>query len=264
MNWLLWSPIAETAVVIIPEEADALIPMLRDPDIAFKTYLLTYAAPITRKMLQFNDLTYYSVPPLPKEWIAPKWLRVELGVFAGRLYFEWSEYKHMCELLGIQEGVVKNEDLDVVMAMDGAGDEVVPEGGLRATPTVQVDEIKFASRPLTFMQEWLAVRRRGQDFAHSPMGFVSQGKPLQSEHPFFNQTEQETPDQRDLVFAPVTHKPGTDSPSYADDDDYHGVDDMGANTAADSDACDDNIVYDESEYGSSRSRSAGESSSGSE
>ncbi|KAF7550098.1 hypothetical protein G7Z17_g5937 [Cylindrodendrum hubeiense] len=264
VNWLLWSPIAETAIIIIPEEADALIPMLRDPNAAFTTYLLTYAAPITRKMLQFNNLTYYSIPPLPQGWTAPKWLRVELGIFAGRLYFEWSEYKYMCQLLDIQEGVMENDDFDVLMAMDGAGDEEATEGDQQVTTAAPVVDFKFASKPLTFMQEWLAVRRRGQDFAHSPMGFVSQGKSLQSEHPFFSQAEEETPDQRDLVFAPVTHRPGASSPTYKDDEDYHGVDDMGANTAADSDACDDHIVYDESEYGSSGSRSAADSGDGSD
>ncbi|KAH7122883.1 hypothetical protein EDB81DRAFT_861125 [Dactylonectria macrodidyma] len=264
VNWLLWSPITETAVVIIPEEADALIPMLRDPAVASKTYLLTYAAPITRKMLHFNELTYYSIPSLPHDWKAPKWLRVELGVFAGRLYFDWSEYKHMCDLLDIHEGVVENDDLDILMAMDGAGDEEVPEGDQQIPPALPVDGFKFASKPLTFMQEWLAVRRRGQDFAHSPMGFVSQGKTLRPEHPFFSQAEDEASGERDVVFAPVTHRPDASGPSNQDEDDYHGVDDMGANTAADMDACDDRIVYDESEYGSSGSRSAVESGNGSD
>ncbi|KAK7426297.1 hypothetical protein QQZ08_007198 [Neonectria magnoliae] len=260
VNWILWSPVSATAVIIIPEEADVLIPMLRDPSFLFRTYLLTYSAPITRKMLQFNDLNYYSIPPLPRDWTAPEWLRVELGIFAGRLYFEWGEYESMCKLLGISDGVADNEDFDASMTMDGAGDEAEVDQELAVATE---DEVKFSTKPLTFIQEWLAVRRRGQDFAHSPMGFISQGKSLQAEHPFFSQTEGETQGHSDLVFAPLTHRPGNDDQTYQDDD-YHGVDDMGANEAADSDAGDDHIEYDQSEYCSSGTRSAFDSGTSSE
>jgi hypothetical protein len=43
----------------------------------------------------------------------------------------------------------------------------------------------FTRKPLTFLQEWLTVRRKGQDFAHTPMGFICQGKQLLESHPFF-------------------------------------------------------------------------------
>ena len=35
------------------------------------------------------------------------------------------------------------------------------------------------------MHEWLALRRNGQDFEHTPIGFVTAGKPLTENHPFF-------------------------------------------------------------------------------
>jgi len=37
----------------------------------------------------------------------------------------------------------------------------------------------------TKVREWLALRRKGQDFEHTPMGFVTGGKPLTENHPFF-------------------------------------------------------------------------------
>ena len=43
----------------------------------------------------------------------------------------------------------------------------------------------FTEKPLSFMQEWLAVRRKGQDFMHTPMGYVCQGRQLRVSHPFF-------------------------------------------------------------------------------
>jgi len=35
------------------------------------------------------------------------------------------------------------------------------------------------------VHEWLALRRKGQGFEHTPMGFVTTGKPLTENHPFF-------------------------------------------------------------------------------
>jgi hypothetical protein len=35
------------------------------------------------------------------------------------------------------------------------------------------------------VHEWLSLRRKGQDFEHTPMGFVTTGKPLTENHPFF-------------------------------------------------------------------------------
>jgi hypothetical protein len=93
------------------------------------------------------------------------------------------------------------------------------------------------------------------------MGFLSQGKPLQTEHLFFAHIEDknETQGRDEAVFAPVTHGNSDDGANY--DDEYHGVDDMGANEEADSDAGDDHIVYDESEYaGSGKNSSSGSSS----
>lgn len=92
MNWVLWSPENDNALVIIPEEAEALISVLRSSEPP-KTYLLTYAAPVTKRMLHFNDLKYYSIPTLPEHVEPSAWLMLELGLFSGRLYFEYSEYK---------------------------------------------------------------------------------------------------------------------------------------------------------------------------
>lgn len=54
-------------------------------------------------MLHFNKLDYFAVPNLPPEWEAPTGLTVELGFFAGRLYFEYKEYGNISQYLGSQE-----------------------------------------------------------------------------------------------------------------------------------------------------------------
>ncbi|KAF5027164.1 hypothetical protein F66182_737 [Fusarium sp. NRRL 66182] len=251
INWVLWSPATEIAVLINPEEAEALIPIMRDPDAQVPTHLLIYAAPITRKMLQFNDLTFHSIPPLPSGWKAPSWLQVELGLYGGRLYFEWDEYDDICALLGIQEGLVEAEQANLEVSLDGAADEEpVQDGLLTELHKKSQAERKLAQNPLTFLQEWLAIRRRGQDFAHSPMGFVSQGKRLQGDHIFFKQAEHVAVDDTLAALAPLTHRNTADANENRDDG-YYGVDDMGANEAGDDDSSDDDIEYADSEYASS-------------
>ena len=201
VNWILWSFVSETALIINPEEAELLIPFIRDAE-APCTHLLTYAAPVTRKMLHFNDLNYYAIPSLPKHWKAPAWLTVELGIFAGRLYFEYNEYSDLCKYLGRQEAAMKlDETLDDDVAriqlngtetvLDGAADEVAGEAIDEEVDKRTTQGKSFTTRPLTFLQEWLAVRRKGQDFAHTPMGHVCQDKPLTANHPFFGRAEQE-------------------------------------------------------------------------
>ncbi|KAM0427773.1 hypothetical protein ACHAPT_007229 [Fusarium lateritium] len=254
VNWILWSTVAEIAIVIIPEEAEALIPLMRDPGSRVATHLLIYSAPITRKMLHFNDLKFYSLPPLPSDWHAPTWLQVELGLYSGRLYFEWGEYEQMCSLLGIQEGLSLMDEPSLDAMVDGAADEDLAQDGVQAQAQAQKDsslsEHKLAQSPLTFLQEWLALRRRGQDFAHSPMGFVSQGKSLREDHVFFNQVQQVAEDQDEPLVQPVIHESMDNNQGR--DDGYYGVDDMGANEARDGDSSDDDIEYDESEYANSR------------
>lgn len=47
----------------------------------------------------------------------------------------------------------------------------------------------FARKPLSFLQKWLAIRRKGQNFDQTPMGFVCQGKILLESHHFFARVE---------------------------------------------------------------------------
>ncbi|KAL0254519.1 hypothetical protein SLS55_009995 [Diplodia seriata] len=183
--WILWSTAADAAIVVVPEEAELLIPLLRNNANNKKpvtAHLLTYAPAVTRKMVHFSDLTYYAMPPLPRGWKAPDWLRVELGLFAGRLYFEYDEYAGIMRYLGI---IVDDQSEDGThddrLLSDGEmSDSVVVKKKASTTITTP-----FTNRPLTFVREWLASRRKGQDFSHTPMGFVCQGRPLAADHPFF-------------------------------------------------------------------------------
>ncbi|KAH7327815.1 hypothetical protein B0I35DRAFT_465989 [Stachybotrys elegans] len=241
VNWILWSPVISTAVIIIPEEAEALLPMMRDRSIHKETYLLTYSAPTTRKMTHFDDLKFYSIPSLPEDWEAPDWLRLELGLFAGRLYFEWQDYEAICELIGVEQGSSQDLMAELALELEDLDLEEPGEDNL----ALESRKDMFVSKPLTFLQEWIALRRRGQDFAHSPMGFVTQGKVLEEGHVFFRRVQDYGGQEPGPLASMATVAKYQETDEYID---YHGVDDMGANEAADSDAEDDEVVYDKSEW----------------
>ncbi|KAK4064684.1 hypothetical protein Trihar35433_8201 [Trichoderma harzianum] len=95
VEWILWSPSAEIALVIIPEEAEHLIPKLRRARDEAKIHLIAYTAPIARAMIPFNQLRYYSLPLIPLNATFPAWLKIELGILSGRLYTNYEEWKLM-------------------------------------------------------------------------------------------------------------------------------------------------------------------------
>ncbi|KAM3074144.1 hypothetical protein ACMFMG_003034 [Clarireedia jacksonii] len=188
VNWILWSMVTESALVVTPEEAELLIPILRRSNTA-ACHLLTYAAPVTRKMLHFASLKYYTIPALPQAWTAPIWFTVELGIFAGRLYFDFDEYDYLCKFLGIESCTIVDEMMGGEESYEFVKDATEDQTNETEEPKTSRKCTGFTSKPLTFMQEWLTVRRKGQDFAYTPMGFVCQGKPLTANHPFFSQQD---------------------------------------------------------------------------
>jgi len=130
-----------------------LIPKLRDQRSPAMVHLLTYSAPIAKKMLHFSDLAFYSLPSLPRGHVLPHWITIELGIFAGRLYMTFEQ----CEA---QKHYIETDS-------DGKRSEA------------------WESKIVNFLVDWLALRRRGQDIMHTPMGYICQGRPLDREHAFF-------------------------------------------------------------------------------
>ncbi|OTA65961.1 hypothetical protein K449DRAFT_366540 [Hypoxylon sp. EC38] len=211
VQWILYAKSPEAAVIVTPEETEFLIQIIQEAgrdNKASPTCLLTYAAPVTRRMMHFNKLNFYTIPSLPKTWDPPEWLITELGFFAGRLYFNWPEYENICRMLGIDLSTSGVEEFDssetdtteqltasAAEASTGATSHS-PDGLREATkaPKPNIGPLSqkpkgLTSKPYTFTQEYLAVRRRGQDFTHTPMGFLCNGRPLSQDSPFFRQEE---------------------------------------------------------------------------
>lgn len=127
-----------------------------------KVHLITYAAPVTKNMLHFNGLSYYTLPRLPTGYTVPDWFSIELGIFAGRLYINFPECAPLKEYLQL-------------------ADKTDTETTQSNSEHVDV----FTKNPVNFLLEWLTLCRKGQDIMHTPMGYVCQGRPLHESHPFF-------------------------------------------------------------------------------
>ncbi|RDW74456.1 uncharacterized protein DSM5745_07118 [Aspergillus mulundensis] len=196
VNWVLYNRVTETALVVIPEEAEELIPIMRG-FAPVNMHLILYAAPWTKAMLHFNNLKYYALPGLPWDWRPPVWLPFELGILSGRLYFPFSEYEDLSNPLYSLSGDPGEED-----------------ESLNA----------FTKNRLNFMQEWLAIRRQGQDITDTPMGYICQNWPLRSDHPFFTARVinlEDSPGLKPLRFSVKDEE----EEYYSSDDGLH-VDDM--------------------------------------
>ena len=174
VQWILWSTVSEAAMIISPHEAEALLDEIRDNK-ASCTHLISYAAPVTKNMLAFDSLKFYSVPCLPLEWRCPGWLVRDLGIFAGRLYFDYAEYQSICEALGLQR--------TSVLSPAEEGQDMLPACSSNFGEG-EVDE-RFTKAPLEFLHQWLSARRKGQDFSQTPMGHVCSGKGLKKDSVLF-------------------------------------------------------------------------------
>ncbi|KAF2219103.1 hypothetical protein BDZ85DRAFT_243893 [Elsinoe ampelina] len=157
VDWILWSPKQRTGVVLIAEEANLLMTTLTSPGHA-ATHLLCYAAPVTKSMRHFSKLDYFSIPAMPANNVPPSWFATEIGILAGRLYFEGSELEDLKKYIGMVDG--------------GAG------GVENAT--------RFSPNQAGFLLEWLALRRNTRDVLHTPMGHLCLGRDLIEGHPFFS------------------------------------------------------------------------------
>lgn len=160
VQWILLSHEEDQALIVSPHEAELLVPALRRFS-DLKASLCVYSAPVTRRMNEFNELTYYAFPRLPDHVKLAPALKRDLGIFAGRLYFAFSEYQETVQFLGIKTP----QDAD--------------------DPRAEGERSRLTTKPTAFMREWLGLRRRGHDIAESPMGYICQGKALEGDHAFF-------------------------------------------------------------------------------
>ncbi|KIW32045.1 uncharacterized protein PV07_03620 [Cladophialophora immunda] len=193
VQYILWSMATEIAILVSPEEADILTDLCQSASRKV-VHLLTYAAPVTQKMLQFNNLNYYAVPPLPVDWSAPSWLRIQIGIFAGRLYFPFEELEQIQAFLGLQDerlmrtrdGLLSDIEELSIDDMESSYDNQALADGRDTAETKQAHAARLeTTKMLVFLHAWLGTRSRGQDFTQTPMGYICGRKLLTQDHPFF-------------------------------------------------------------------------------
>ncbi|KAE8135379.1 hypothetical protein BDV38DRAFT_285012 [Aspergillus pseudotamarii] len=202
VNWVLWNSQTNVGLVIIPEEAEDLIPIIRTMQ-SSTVHLILYAAPFTKRMLHFDTLKYYALPSLPKGWSSPPWLPFELGILAGRLYFKFSDYKFLLQQLRVDP------------------EKPIAHVELVAPSSAAASDNFFVRSQLNFLQDWLTLHRQGQEISHTPMGYVCQGTRLRRDHPFFLDSkaveEIEGADRR--LFNSTSCKASDEMEVYYDNDD---------------------------------------------
>ncbi|KAI7763782.1 hypothetical protein LZL87_014121 [Fusarium oxysporum] len=170
VEWVLWRPAIEIALIVIPEEAELLLPKLRRIQTP-TTFLLTYTSPSTRSLLEVGTLAYYPVPTPKKELAIPSWLSIEIGLMAGRLYLPYDQYTQLRSCLEVDERAEPSVVTDDVLR---SRKHILPNFGI------------INAKPLTkFLSEWLAHRSRSSDIMHTPMGYLIQNRALPENHPFF-------------------------------------------------------------------------------
>ena len=174
VHWILWSTTTDTALIISDFEADAILPQIREQKPA-ATHLITYAAPVTRAMLVLDTLRLYTVPSLPADWRAPTWLVRDLGIFAGRLYFDFDDQSHaVYQALGLPPPASATGNPSIELTEMDLWHELPFEDSQQ-----EIKQGPFCKNPLLFMQEWLAIRRKGQDFSQSMVGELIRGRRLE-------------------------------------------------------------------------------------
>lgn len=186
----MWSDSTKTALIIVPEEVEILIPVIRLQGRNAAVHLITYAAPVTKSMMQFNHLMYYTLPTFSSAYKFPAWFLIELGFFGGRLYVSFSECSAIKEYLCISQRRDSAETTSDT-SLDGAA---CGGSNVNLTGDVNVKWKPFARNTVAFLLEWLALRRQVSDIMQTPMGYILQGRVLSEEHPFFSTWTSDAPE----------------------------------------------------------------------
>ncbi|KAF4502839.1 very large low complexity [Fusarium agapanthi] len=170
VEWVLWRPDIQTALVVIPEEAELLLPILRRIRTP-TTFLLTYTPPFTRSLLEVGTLAYYPVPTPKNELVIPSWLSIEIGIMAGRLYLPYDQYTQLRSCLKVDERVEPSVIMDDAHR---SRKHILPNFGILSPQSLS-----------RFLSEWISYRSQSSDITHTPMGYLIGDRDLPDNHPFF-------------------------------------------------------------------------------
>ncbi|KAH9180205.1 hypothetical protein EDB89DRAFT_2118669 [Lactarius sanguifluus] len=168
VNWVVSSGSGENyvAIVISPYEANELLPVIRKSD---KVRLHIYAPRVTASMRSFSDFTFHTIPESPTgAWTAPAYIRMELNLFAGQLYFDSKEeYDRVCELFALH------------MAHPDA--KYIEVDGFVRRPYRTGAKSPFSVSVIATFKELTGFRRKGMGYNRTHLGRVLDARSLSSE-----------------------------------------------------------------------------------
>ncbi|KAI6506318.1 hypothetical protein MCOR16_011914, partial [Pyricularia oryzae] len=153
--------IVQHLVIISPFEAQALLATIRKNA---KTTLHLYAPRSTLGFKSLEDLRLYPTPALPAEWSVPRYLVLQLNLFAGQLYISsFADYTAFCDMLGLDwEGGGKD---GMVVCADRFVDPASNPG--------KILKYSFKSSPVSFLKVYLTkVRRDCESIEKTHMGKI--------------------------------------------------------------------------------------------
>ena len=163
----------DLVLVISPYEANALYPGMTNPLIALHLYKprcnAGYAA------LDQLDL-FVSANTTPPA--LPRFLSVQLGLFAGQLYISsHADYLHICQFLGLSPRLVTAE-------MEQQGWKVGSDSFILSDGNGRLGGSSGLSKsPVNFFKVLLSkIRRNGDDISKTDMGGLLDGKPFHKSH----------------------------------------------------------------------------------
>lgn len=148
VEWIVWCPQNETALIVIPEEAEWLLHQFQTAKVDSPVHLISYTAPVTKAMLRFQKLGLYSRPELPPGHTFPNWFARDVGILAGRLYVDRAEWNDLAKYVGGSR----------------TGSSTIPD--------------RIAPNTAAFLLEWLTIRRKTDDILHTSMGQICTGREL--------------------------------------------------------------------------------------
>ncbi|KAK7464063.1 hypothetical protein VKT23_006223 [Stygiomarasmius scandens] len=138
-----------------------------------KIHLHLYAPRVTQNQASFEDLRFYTIPPLKSDWIAPDpFMIMQLNLFSGQLYLrDWESYKELCLFLGLH--LAGEKDLDST--------EYESDGFIK--PEHRSERMKqlcpFQTSPLPQLKKLFGARRKGSGYAFTHMGKILAGRSLE-------------------------------------------------------------------------------------
>lgn len=173
-------------MIVSPEEADQCLMIIRRLSEPKRLVHVVFHEPaLTRRMLHFNNFDYCAFPALPANFEAPMWLKVQLGIFAGRLYFDYEELQHIKDFLGIADDSLDEDKVDIDDSDQYRRRQLSSAPEPSQSSMGAISKKCFTQSPIAFMNDFLLVRRKDSEISGSPMSYVLSGKPISQEHTFF-------------------------------------------------------------------------------